>query len=309
MEKKEYEIILGDCIPHMHELAKRKIQFDLSFFSPPFSSLYAYTNHNADMGNSRDSDDEFLLHYKFFTNALFPLIKPGRNVICHVQNPVRQLGKHGYMGIWDMRGEMIRIMESSGFIYYGESTIYKNPQAQAIRTKSHALTFTNFEKDSARSRPALADYLLVFKVPGQNEVPVKTDLTRDEWIKWASAIWETHYESEYLKYPKVLFDIKETNTLNTLAAKDDNDERHICPLQLDLIEIVIRLWSNPGETIFSPFAGIGSEGYIALLHNRKFYGIELKESYYQEMKLNLEKAINLRKNSKKQLSIFSLEEV
>jgi len=304
----EFEIVLSDCVPEMERLKSEGKQFDLSIFSPPFSSLYAYTNSDADMGNSKDSDDEFLLHYTFFVNPLFHLIKPGRNVITHVQNPVRQLGKHGYMGIWDMRGEMIKLMESAGFVYYGESTIWKNPQAQAIRTKSHALTFTSFEKDSARNRPALADYLLVFKKPGDNVIPVKSDLSRDEWIKWAAPIWETHFEPEYLKYPKCLFDIKETNTLNTIAARDENDERHICPLQLDLIEVVIRLWSNPGETVFSPFAGIGSEGYISLLQKRKFYGIELKESYFNEMNSNLEKAIRLREQAKRQISILDILE-
>jgi DNA modification methylase len=304
----EFEIVLSDCVPEMERLKNEEKQFDLAFFSPPFSSLYAYTNSDADMGNSKDSDDEFLLHFTFFANPLYSLIKPGRNVIMHVQNPVRQLGKHGYMGIWDMRGEMIRIFEKAGFVYYGESTIWKNPQAQAIRTKSHALTFTSFEKDSARNRPALADYLLVFKKPGDNQIPVKSNLDRDDWIEWAAPIWKTEFEPEYLKYPKVLFDIKETNTLNTVAAREESDERHVCPLQLDLIEIVIRLWSNPGEVVFSPFAGIGSEGYISLLQNRRFYGIELKESYFNEMNKNLQKAIQRREEAKKQISIFDVLE-
>lgn len=304
----EYEIVLGDCIPEMERLKTEGRQFDLSFFSPPFSSLYAYTSSDADMGNSRDSDDEFLMHYRFFANPLFHMIKPGRNLVCHVQNPVRQLGKHGYMGIWDMRGEMIKIMETAGFVYYGESTIWKNPQAQAIRTKSHALTFTSFEKDATRNRPALADYLLVFKKPGNNQVPVKSELGREDWIKWAAPIWETQFEPFYLEYPKALFNIRETNTLNTIAAKAQQDERHICPLQLDLVEVVVKLWSNQGETVFSPFAGIGSEGYISLQLNRKFYGIELKEGYFNEMNSNLQKAIHIRNQAKNQTSILDLLE-
>lgn len=302
----EYEIVLGDCIPEMERLKREDRQFDLAFFSPPFSSLYAYTSSDADMGNSRDSDDEFLMHYRFFANPLFHVIKPGRNLVCHVQNPVRQLGKHGYMGIWDMRGEMIRILENAGFVYYGESTIWKNPQAQAIRTKSHALTFTSFEKDATRNRPALADYLLVFKKPGNNDAPVKSELGREDWIKWAAPIWETHFEPYYLEYPKVLFDIRETNTLNTIAAKESKDERHICPLQLDLIEVVVKLWTNQGETVFSPFAGIGSEGYISLQLGRKFYGVELKEGYFNEMNSNLQKAIQIRDQAKNQVSIFDV---
>ena len=156
----EYEIQNRDCIPAMLEMQPASI--DQAVFSPPFSSLYAYTNADADMGNSRESDDEFMLHFDFFARALAPLIKPGRNVCMHLQQVSRFKSNHGYMGLYDIRGQTIRVMEAAGLHYYGDITIPKNPQAQAIRTKSHCLTFTQFEKDSSVSRPALSDYLLVF---------------------------------------------------------------------------------------------------------------------------------------------------
>lgn len=270
----EYEIQNRDCIPAMLEMAPHSI--DLSVFSPPFSSLYAYTEADADMGNSRESDDEFMLHFDFFARALAPLIKPGRNVCMHLQQVSRFKSNHGYMGLYDIRGQTIRVMEAAGLHYYGDITIPKNPQAQAIRTKSHCLTFTQFEKDSTVSRPALSDYLLVFKAPGDNAVPVRPEVSREDWIEWASGVWHT---------------ICETDTLNTDAAKSDQDERHVCPLQLDLIERCVRLWSNRGETVFSPFMGVGSEGFKSLQLRRKFKGAELNPRYYGVAKRNLDRAM------------------
>lgn len=297
-----YQIRLGDCITEMERLKAEGFQADLSVFSPPFASLYAYSSNPADMGNSRESDDEFRLHFEFFANAIFPLIKPGRNMCVHIQNPSRSITHHGRPGIWDLRGEMIRLFEAAGFWYYGEITIWKNPQAQSIRTKAQALTFTNFIKDSAISRPALADYLMVFKKPGQNAVPCtnkiqinehgareRIDVTNQDWIQWAEPIWATQEDGFMLPYP-VWFNIRETNTLNERAARNENDERHICPLQLDLIDRCVRLWSNEGETIFSPFAGIGSEGYQSLLNRRKFVGIEIKPEYHVEALKNCAEA-------------------
>lgn len=312
----EYEIYKDDCIKKMYELKKQKFQADLSIFSPPFSSLYAYTNDLHDMGNSKESDDEFKLHFTFFANALFPLIKDGRNVCMHVQNPSRSLINHGRRGIWDMRGEIIRIFESAGFWYYGEVSIWKNPQAQSIRTKAQALTFSQFIKDSVISRPALLDYLLIFKKPGDSEIPCtnkiqinehgakeRQDVTNNDWIEWASGIWSTEEDNFLLPYP-VWFNIRETETLNKKAARDSKDEKHICPLQLDLIDRCVRLWSNKNEIVFSPFAGIGSEGYMSVLNNRKFYGIELKESYFNEMEKNLKRGIKLRKDLKNKMSLI-----
>lgn len=302
--KKPYEIILGDCVPEMERLAKEGFQADLSVFSPPFASLYAYSSNPADMGNSRESDDEFKLHFRFFAKAIFPLIKDGRNMCVHIQNPTRSITHHGRPGIWDLRGEMIRLFEDAGFWYYGEVTIWKNPQAQSIRTKAQALTFSNFIKDSSISRPALGDYLMIFKKPGKSAVPCTTnkisinehaakerdDVTNADWIDWAQTIWPSDYDGVMLPYP-VWYNIRETNTLNERAARNENDERHICPLQLDLIDRCVRLWSNPGETVFSPFTGIGSEGYQSILNGRNFVGTEIKPEYHAEAIKNCEDAI------------------
>ncbi len=298
-----YDIILGDCITEMAKLEKRGFQADLSVYSPPFASLYAYSNNPADMGNSRESDDEFRLHFDFFARAIFPLIKQGRNMCVHIQNPSRSITHHGRPGIWDLRGEMIRLFEEVGFWYYGEITIWKNPQAQSIRTKAQALTFSQFIKDSSISRPALADYLLVFKKPGKSEKPCtnkiqinehgakeREDVTNSDWIEWASPIWETREDGFMLPYP-VWYNVRETETLNTRAARSENDEKHICPLQLDLIDRCVRLWSNKGETVFSPFAGIGSEGYQSLLNERNFKGVEIKPEYHAEAENNCAQAI------------------
>ena len=300
---KLFEVRLGDCITEMEKLKAGGFQADLSVYSPPFASLYAYSSNPADMGNSRESDDEFKLHFSFFANAIFPLIKPGRNMCVHIQNPSRSITHHGRPGIWDLRGEMIKLYEAAGFWYYGEITIWKNPQAQSIRTKAQALTFSNFIKDSAISRPALADYLMIFKKPGKNEIPCtnkiqinehgareRTDVTNQDWISWAEPIWASNEDGFMLPYP-VWYNVRETETLNTRAARSEEDERHVCPLQLDLIDRCVRLWSNAGETVFSPFAGIGSEGYQSILNDRRFVGVEIKPEYHAEAVKNCEDAI------------------
>ena len=313
----EFEVIHGDCIRVMDDLAKAGKQFDLSVFSPPFASLYAYSNKAEDMGNSRESDDEFRLHFTFFAKAIFPLIKEGRNMCVHIQNPTRSITHHGRPGIWDLRGEMVRLFEAAGFWYYGEVTIWKNPQAQSIRTKAQALVFTQFIKDSSISRPALADYMMIFKKPGKSAVPCTTnqvkinehgakerkDVSNGDWIDWAQCIWETHEDGFVLPYP-VWYNVRETETLNVRAARNENDEKHVCPLQLDLIDRCVRLWSNPGETVFSPFAGIGSEGYQSLLNERKFVGIEIKDEYHKEAVKNCTDAIAERAAKEDQLCLL-----
>lgn len=309
----EYEIRNEDCIPAMHRMADEGRQFDLAVFSPPFASLFTYSNHDADMGNSRDSDDEFLMHHQFFVDALFPLIKPGRRVCVHVQNPTRTKNSHGFMGIWDMRGDMIRQYQQAGFVYYGEVTVDKCPQAQAIRTKSHALMFVNLKKDSAINRPALVDYVMMFVKPGENEHPCKGvergEITNEDWIKWARGVWQdTRGEiapADFEAWARsVWYGIKETNTLNAALAREEQDERHLCPLQLDLIERCVKMWSNPGETVFSPFTGIGSEGYVALTFKRKFVGTELKAAYFDRAVKNLNGAIEARNAAGSQGDLF-----
>jgi DNA modification methylase len=194
----------------------------------------------------------------------------------HVQQVAAMLERDGYIGIKDFRGETIRAYIENGWIYHGEVCIDKDPQAQAIRTKAKGLLFVQMRKDSTWSRPALADYILIFRKPGQNVVPVTPDLTNEDWIHWARPIW---------------YGIRESDTLQVAQARGDDDERHICPLQLGTIERCIRLWSNPGELVLSPFAGIGSEGYEALRLGRRFVGFELKPEYAGIAVKNLQAAV------------------
>lgn len=282
----EYALMLGDSCERMAEVATNSI--DLSVFSPPFQSLYTYSPTERDLGNSRNAD-EFYRHFDYIIDHLLRVTKPGRNCCVHVQQIAASLTKDGFIGLKDFRGEVIAAFSNRGFIYHGEICIDKNPQAQAIRTKAKGLLFAQLRKDASWMRPGLADYILVFRKPGENAVPVHPDMTNEEWIAWAHPVW---------------YGIKESDTLNTAEGCDEKDERHVCPLQLGTIERCIRLWSNPGETVFSPFAGIGSEGYESLRLGRKFVGIELKESYFNVAKRNLERVIRERN----QATLFDLVE-
>ncbi len=265
-----YKMMLGDSCERLGELDDDSI--DLSIFSPPFASLFTYSPSDRDLGNSANRP-EFIEHFGFIIRELHRVIKPGRHACVHVQQLTTTKATHGQVGMTDFRGDVIRAFMDNGFIFHGEVTVNKDPQAQAIRTKATSLMFATLNRDSASSRPALADYLLVFRVPGDNAVPIKPEVTNDEWIEWAQPVW---------------WNIKETDTLNTSVAREAADERHICPLQLPFIERCVRLWSNPGETILSPFAGIGSEGYVAVKHRRQFVGIELKPSYWKTACQNIE---------------------
>jgi DNA modification methylase len=264
-----WRLLLGDSCERLAEIETGSV--DLSVYSPPFDSLYTYSPSPRDLGNSRDRA-EFLDHYGYIIRENLRVTRPGRNACVHVQQITTTKAAHGYVGMTDFRGDVIRAYQAAGWTYYGEAAVNKDPQAQAIRTKSHALMFVTKERDAAMLRPALADYLLIFKKPGDNEVPIRGDVTNDEWIEWAQPVW---------------WNIRETNTLNARAARDSADERHICPLQLDFIERCIRLWSNAGETVLSPFAGIGSEVYMASKLGRYGLGIELKPSYWQTAVDNL----------------------
>lgn len=250
---------------------------DLSIFSPPFQSLYTYSPSERDLGNSADPET-FWRHFGFVSRELVRVVKPGRNVCVHVAQVTKTKASHGVIGLFDFRGETIRHFEQAGFTYYGEVCIDKDPQAQAIRTHSKALLFTQFHKDSAWSRPALADYILIFKAPGENAVPVVPELSNDEWIEYARPIW---------------YGIRETETLNVVEARSEEDERHICPLQLGTIERCVKLWSNKGETVLTPFGGIGSECYQAIRLSRKAIGIELKPTYWQVGVRNLKRAASM----------------
>jgi DNA modification methylase len=264
-----WHLMLGDSCERLGELDDDSI--DLSVFSPPFASLFTYSPSARDLGNSQ-SRDEFLEHFGYVVRDLLRVTKPGRLACVHVQQLTTTKATHGTVGLTDFRGQVIDRFQRDGWIYFGEVTVNKNPQAQAVRTKAHALMFKTLRKDSAGTRPGLADYLLLFKRPGENQTPIETDVDNETWIKWAEPVW---------------WDIRESDTLNVAAAREDADERHICPLQLGFIERCVRLWSNPGETVLSPFAGIGSEGVVALRHGRRFVGVELKASYWSTAAVNL----------------------
>jgi len=273
IESDSYRLILGDSCERLAEVASESV--DLSVFSPPFLSLYTYSPTERDVGNSR-TPDEFYGHFAIIIDQLMRVTKPGRNCCVHVAQVPTQLARDGVIGLTDFRGGVIRQFIEQGWIFHGEVCIDKDPQAQAIRTHSKALLFAQLRKDAAWLRPALADYILVFRKPGENAVPVAPDITNNEWIEWARPIW---------------YGIRESDTLNVAEGRGERDERHIAPLQLGTIERCIRLWSNKGETVLSPFAGIGSEGYMAVKLGRRFVGIELKRSYYDAAKRNLARAL------------------
>jgi DNA modification methylase len=264
-----WRLMLGDSCERLAEIPDASVH--LSVYSPPFASLFTYSPSIRDLGNSA-SREEFFEHYAFIVAENLRVTMPGRVACVHVQQLTLTKAVVGHTGLTDFRGEVIRAYMAAGWIFHGEVTVDKDPQAQAIRTKAQALMFVTKNRDSSATRPALADYLLIFRRPGDNPVPIKTDVTNDEWIEWARPVW---------------LDIKETNTLNARAGREDADERHICPLQLDFIERCVRLWSNPGETVLTPFAGIGSEVYTAVRLGRRGIGIELKPSYWRTAVANL----------------------
>jgi DNA modification methylase len=258
-----WEFWLGDSAQRMPEIEAESI--DLSIYSPPFESLYTYSASPRDMGNSLDRSD-FFEQYGFIIRENLRITKPGRLACIHVAQTALLKSRDGYVGLTDFRGDVIRAYLAAGWIYWGEATVDKDPQAQAIRTKAQQLMFVSKNKDSTIVRPAMADYLLMFKKPGDNAVRVKTDVTNEEWIEWARPVW---------------LDIREGNTLNAKVARQSDDERHLTPLQLDFIERCVRLYSNPGEKVFTAFGGVGSELYVAVKNGRRALGIELKASYWQ----------------------------
>lgn len=267
-----WRMLLGDSCERLAELPDDSV--DMSICSPPFAQLYNYSPSPRDLSNNR-TRGEFFEHYSFIIREQLRVTKPGRIAAVHVQDITRQKVLHGVIGLSDFSGEVVRAFEQEGWIFDGRVTIDKDPQAQAIRTKSQSLLFVTLRRDSAMTRPALPDYLLKFRAPGDNAVPIIAECSNEEWIEWARSCW---------------YGIRETDTLNTAVAKADKDERHICPLQLPLINRCLRLWSNRGETVLSPFAGIGSEGYEAIKWGRRFVGFELKPLYWQVACKNLARA-------------------
>lgn len=275
----------GDCITHMSEMPDACMDF--SCFSPPFPSLYAYQASEADLGNSEDLAGEMKIHLSFFYRQLARIVKPGRVIIVHV-GQIPRMKRAGGRGLFDFRGFNIRLGERAGLVFEYDWCVRKNPQSQAIRTRSRELQFSGLENDRAKSRGTLPDYLLKFMVPGDNDIPVDSSeqVSRNDWIKWAECCWN---------------DIRETDTLNVQGTKGPDDTKHVCPLQLELIRRLVKLYTNPGEIVFSPFAGIGSEGFCALSLGRRFYGCELKDEYHATALRNLEKALKVKEEKQRDL--------
>ena len=272
--------MLGDSCTRLTELEGNSI--DLSIYSPPFADLFTYTSSDRDLGNSRGWN-EFFEHYRFIIQEVLRVTKAGRLTCVHTSDIPAIAQKDGYIGVKDFPGEVIRAYEKEGWIFVGRAFIQKNPQAQAIRTKSKALLFVQMRKDSTDSRPALVDQILLFKKQGENVAPVSPvsngELDNETWIEWAHGIW---------------LGIHETETLQSSKARGVDDEKHICPLQLGAIERCIKLYSNPKETVLTPFGGIGSEAYMALKLGRKATLIELKPEYFKVALSNLQKAEDVR---------------
>jgi DNA modification methylase len=258
----DWTLYQGDSVEVLPTLQENSV--GLSVFSPPFSSLYTYSDDPRDLGNSA-SDDDFARKLLPIMAGVTRALMPGRLACIHVAQVATKLASDGVIGLKDFRGLVIRVCQDAGMIYHGDITVDKNPQAQAVRTHAKGLLFAQLRKDSSWLRPGLADYVLLFRKPGDNPEPIHPDIDNDTWIQWAHPVW---------------YGIRENDTLNGALAREDRDERHIAPLQLSLIERCVKLWSNPDDIVLSPFAGIGSEGYVALKNNRRFVGIELKGSYY-----------------------------
>jgi DNA modification methylase len=281
----------GDCIDVLPEISDESV--GLSVFSPPFPGMYVYSDSDRDMGNTSDLR-EFAAHMRWLARDLLRVTMPGRTCAIHLTQLPAQKVRDGYVGLKDMRGAVIRTMQRAGWVYYGEVAIDKDPQVKAIRTKDQGLLFKSLAKDSAVMHMALADYVVQFRKPGANIEPIRAGtserykndgwITAEEWIEWAAPVWYRASKD----YPG---GIRETDVLNVQQARDDRDERHICPLQLGVIERCVKLWSAPGDLVLSPFAGIGSEGVVSLQLGRRFLGVELKPSYFDVAKRNLGNAV------------------
>lgn len=268
----KFELHNADCIDLAREIETGSI--DYSIFSPPFASLYTYSNSDRDMGNSKNHD-EFFNHFKFLVDEMLRITRPGRLLSFHCTNLQTSKVNDGFIGIRDFRGELIRLFVDAGWIYHSEVCIWKNPVTAMQRTKALGLLHKTIRKDSSMCRQCIPDYLVTMRKPGVNDKPIPhthEEFPVELWQQYASPVW---------------MDINPSNTLQFRQARENEDERHICPLQLEVIERSIDLWTKEDDLVFSPFSGIGSEGYVSLKKGRRFIGSELKKSYYDTALKNL----------------------
>ena len=270
-----YTAIHGDCVEALKGLPDESIGY--SIFSPPFASLYTYSNSPRDMGNVRD-DAEFFAHFDFLIAELRRVMKPGRNISFHCMDMPSSKERDGVIGLKDFPGELLRAFQRHGFIFHAKVTIWKDPVTAMQRTKALGLLHKSVRENAAMCRMGIPDYLITVRTPGEQEERVThgAEFPVDLWQKVASPVW---------------MDINPSDTLQFRSAREHDDERHICPLQLDVIRRGVMLWTNPDDIVLSPFMGIGSEGYVALEMGRRFVGAELKGSYYQQAVANLAAAI------------------
>ena len=283
MQTPTFRAIHGDCVEEVAKLPTDSIDF--SIFSPPFAELYVYSDDIRDMGNCQDYE-EFFVHFQFLVKELARVVKSGRLVAVHCMDLPAMKGKDGYIGLKDFSGMLIQSFQKEGFIYHDRITIWKSPVVEMTRTKSIGLLHKTIKKDSSLSRTGIPDYILVFRNAGDNLVPIThqdTDEKQENYLP--VSLWQKYAEP-------VWYDINYSDTLQYTSARDEKDEKHICPLQLETIRRCLHLWSNEGETVLSPFGGIGSEGHESLRLKRNFIGIELKPSYYNQMQRNLQRMID-----------------
>jgi len=269
-----YTAIHGDCVESLRDMPDQCIGY--SIFSPPFASLYTYSNSPRDMGNVRN-DAEFFEHFDYLIAELRRVMKPGRNVSFHCMDMPSSKERDGVIGLKDFPGDLLRAFQRHGFIYHSKATIWKDPVTAMTRTKALGLLHKSIRERSEMCRMGIPDYLITVRAPGESEHVTHTadEFPVDMWQRYASPVW---------------MDINPSETLQYASAREHDDERHICPLQLEVIRRGVMLWTNPGDIVLSPFMGIGSEGYVALEMGRRFVGVELKASYYQQATRNLDAA-------------------
>jgi DNA modification methylase len=296
-----WAIYNADCVDVMRGMPDASVGY--SIFSPPFASLYTYSASPRDMGNARDYD-EFVAQFRFAVAELYRVLKPGRLVSIHCMLLPTSKTNHGYIGLYDFRGDLIRLFQEYGFIFHSEVVIWKDPVTAMQRTKALGLLHKQIKKDSAMSRQGVPDYLVTMRKPGDNEEPVAHDndsFPVELWQRYASPVWVTIGDPTGDGFCSVSEDIHPSDTLQYRSAREEADERHICPLQLEVIRRGIRLWSNPGDVVLSPFGGIGSEGVVAIEEGRKAVLAELKGSYFEQARKNL---IEAERSQNAQPSLF-----